>query len=295
MRGRTRAEVWTNVCRNTLEPAHRTTSAQCARAHTHTHTHTSASSVDSPSGPHRQRDAHPQRVATCRASLGMAYHSVFNAPDQPSSRKFPTCCGVPVAPLVVTAGAALPTGDAPQDPPDEALHLFRPNSLFRTFEVRGPGDKLLLYLMLFIHACLRREARAVATGLHRAPHISANSATRPRAGIADRKPPPAYEDARSLLYSLAHESFPLPGQAGFPLGSLLPAPNGREQEGELPVRAAHAMAVKQPMHCSTSGPAARGGPPGHRRGTRRASAAAVGKASQAGCAVRHLQRVSAAS
>ena len=41
---------------------------------------------------------------------------------------------------------------------DEAISFFRANVLFRNFEVKGPADKLLLYLTLYISACLKRES-----------------------------------------------------------------------------------------------------------------------------------------
>jgi hypothetical protein len=38
-----------------------------------------------------------------------------------------------------------------EDIVDEALRLFRANMLFRNFEVLGGGDRVLVYLTLFIH------------------------------------------------------------------------------------------------------------------------------------------------
>ncbi|KXZ49947.1 ARPC3 protein [Gonium pectorale] len=90
------------------------------------------------------------------------------------------------------------------DPVDEAIELFRPNSLFKSFDIRGPGDKLLVYLILFINSCLRR--------------------------LNERKPPPGREEARALLFAHAHDRFPLPGQAGFPLGSLMSSPANKDEE-----------------------------------------------------------------
>jgi actin related protein 2/3 complex subunit 3 len=33
---------------------------------------------------------------------------------------------------------------------DETLDLFRANSLFRNFEIKGPADRLLIILILYI-------------------------------------------------------------------------------------------------------------------------------------------------
>lgn len=45
-----------------------------------------------------------------------------------------------------------------EDVVDQAITLFRANVLFRDFDVRGAGDKLLIYLTLYISACLQRES-----------------------------------------------------------------------------------------------------------------------------------------
>jgi len=41
--------------------------------------------------------------------------------------------------------------DKDDDVVDEAIRLFRANVLFRNFEVQGGGDRILVYLTLFIH------------------------------------------------------------------------------------------------------------------------------------------------
>lgn len=42
----------------------------------------------------------------------------------------------------------------------EAINLFRANSLFRNFEIKGAADRVLIYLILFIGDVLTK----VATG-----------------------------------------------------------------------------------------------------------------------------------
>lgn len=83
----------------------------------------------------------------------MAYHSHYN-----SDTGFKLCCGIPLVPLN-PAGS-----ESSFDPVEEAIELFRPNSLFKNFEFRGPGDKLLVYLIIFINSCLRRKWREGAEG-----------------------------------------------------------------------------------------------------------------------------------
>jgi actin related protein 2/3 complex subunit 3 len=40
------------------------------------------------------------------------------------------------------------------DPLDEALELFRANTFFRNFEIKGPADRLLIYGILFVQEIL---------------------------------------------------------------------------------------------------------------------------------------------
>ena len=57
----------------------------------------------------------------------------------------------------VCACPLLPLGQSRPDIVDEALAFWRANVLFRSFEVAGAGDKLLLYISLYISHCLQRE------------------------------------------------------------------------------------------------------------------------------------------
>ncbi|KAJ7167505.1 actin-related protein 2/3 complex subunit 3 [Mycena filopes] len=48
---------------------------------------------------------------------------------------------------------------------DETLDLFRANSLFRNFEIKGPADRTLIVLILYVSDCLAKigTARTVPT------------------------------------------------------------------------------------------------------------------------------------
>ena len=76
---------------------------------------------------------------------------------------------------------------------DETLDLFRANSLFRNFEIKGPADRTLIILILFISDCLSKigKARTVPTQL----------------------------EATKMLNTLAVDTFPIPGDANFPLNA----------------------------------------------------------------------------
>ncbi|CAE6451872.1 unnamed protein product [Rhizoctonia solani] len=84
---------------------------------------------------------------------------------------------------------------------DETLDLFRANSLFRNFEIKGPADRLLIVLILFISDCLAK--------------------------ISAARTPPSQIECTKLLNTLAVESFAIPGDAGFPLNAHYQSPASR--------------------------------------------------------------------
>jgi len=88
---------------------------------------------------------------------------------------------------------------------DETLDLFRANSLFRNFEIKGPADRTLIVLILFISDCLSKigSARTVPTQI----------------------------EASKLLNTLAVDTFPIPGDANFPLNAHYATPSRVEAGG----------------------------------------------------------------
>jgi actin related protein 2/3 complex subunit 3 len=42
---------------------------------------------------------------------------------------------------------------------DEALGLHRANSFFKNFDVKGPADRVLIYLTLYIQECLLKLSK----------------------------------------------------------------------------------------------------------------------------------------
>lgn len=104
--------------------------------------------------------------------------------------------------------------DEPADPSrddivTESLSLFRANSLFRNFEIKGSADRTLIYLILFIGDCLSKISTAKAPGWNA-------------------------KEAEKQLASYAMEAFSLPGEPGFPLNSLYQPPQGRMDAGPFP-------------------------------------------------------------
>ena len=124
-----------------------------------------------------------------------SYHSLYNGPG------FQDLCGIPVLPLKTKvrgpAPCVEPASPEEEDVVDEALRLFRANLLFRNFELLGGGDRLLVYLTLFIHLCLKRAK-------------------------------PAKADGQRELATLASGNHLAPGDAAWPLGQVIPAPKSAE-------------------------------------------------------------------
>ncbi|KAM9994297.1 hypothetical protein ACTFIZ_005575 [Dictyostelium cf. discoideum] len=130
----------------------------------------------------------------------MVYHSQFN--DE--SAGFRLVGNVPILPLKTTHKGPAPKGDANAvDIIDEALDLFKANILFRNFEVQGNGDRVLIYLTLYITKCLLKIA------------------------------PMNKADAEKALFLIAQEQFSIPGESAFPLGGLVTVPNTRDAADTL--------------------------------------------------------------
>lgn len=87
----------------------------------------------------------------------------------------------------------------------EAILLFRANVLFRNFEIKGGGDRLLIYLILFISDCIAKLSKSL----------------------------PSLNEGSKQLNTLAIDSISLPGEAGFPLNSLYSPPQSRMDAGEF--------------------------------------------------------------
>jgi actin related protein 2/3 complex subunit 3 len=75
--------------------------------------------------------------------------------------------------------------------------------MFRNFEVKGPADRVLIYLTLYIsQACVKIGEKPIKK-----------------------------TDAEKLLYNLAIENFALPGDKGFALGGIVTNPANRGETG----------------------------------------------------------------
>jgi len=127
-----------------------------------------------------------------------AYHSVFN--EDGDARHVGNLMILPIRTKI--RGPSPLTNDPEEaDIVDETLDLFRANSLFRNFEIKGGADRLLIILILFISDCLQKLST---------PRI-----------------PPNQIEAQKQLNTLAVDNFPLPGDVTFPLNSHYAPPSSR--------------------------------------------------------------------
>lgn len=84
------------------------------------------------------------------------------------------------------------------------LLLFRANTFFRNFEVKGPADRVLIYGILYVSELLTK--------------------VKPQMGRRDAE--------KALLNSALDTNFSIPGDAGFPLNQAFEPPRDRN-EAEL--------------------------------------------------------------
>ena len=59
----------------------------------------------------------------------------------------------------MSLGPAIKADFETDDIVDEAINFFRANILFKYYEVKGPADKVLIYLTVFIQKCLEIIAK----------------------------------------------------------------------------------------------------------------------------------------
>lgn len=63
---------------------------------------------------------------------------------------------------------------------DDVISLFRANTFFRNFEIKGPADRLLIYGILFLSECLgkikpsmgKKDAEKVWAKLQQSPALA---------------------------------------------------------------------------------------------------------------------------
>ncbi len=106
-------------------------------------------------------------------------------------------------PIKTTArGPAPPAKADEKDIIDEAIETFKANVMFRNFEIKGSGDRVLCYLTLYVTHCLNALTKATNKN-----------------------------DAQKKLQTLALENFSIPGDSNFVFAGLYPNPDSRADAG----------------------------------------------------------------
>ena len=67
-------------------------------------------------------------------------------------QSFIMVCSFPIIPFESKTEFERKEGDG-QDIIDEALFMFRANILFKNYKIKGPADKVIVYLTSFIQKC----------------------------------------------------------------------------------------------------------------------------------------------
>ncbi|KAK3637108.1 subunit of the Arp2/3 complex [Elasticomyces elasticus] len=139
-----------------------------------------------------------------------AYHSVFL--DEPNQQVIGNFALLPLRTktrgpaqqlqqLSDTTELDIEPSHTSYDPLDEILSLFRANTFFRNFEVKGPADRVLIYGILFVSEVLSKI----------------------RSGTSKR-------DAEKSVMNIALDTnFAIPGDAGFPLNQAFEPPKDRNE------------------------------------------------------------------
>ncbi|KAJ3213408.1 subunit of the Arp2/3 complex [Clydaea vesicula] len=122
-----------------------------------------------------------------------AYHTQFT--DENNYRVIGNISMLPIKTKTRGPAPIFP-GDG-EDIIDETINLFRANCFFRNFEVKGGGDRVLIYLTLFITECLQKLSQ---------------------------KPLQSQQEGLRALNTLAVGNFLIPGDGGFPLNALFERP-----------------------------------------------------------------------
>lgn len=139
-----------------------------------------------------------------------AYHSVFL--DEPNQQLIGNFALLPLRTRTRGPAQQLPQlsdtteldiepSHASYDPLDEVLSLFRANTFFRNFEIKGPADRVLIYGILFVSEALSKI-----------------------------KPSNTRRDAEKAVMNVALDNnFAIPGDAGFPLNQAFEPPRDRNE------------------------------------------------------------------
>jgi len=121
-----------------------------------------------------------------------AYHSALEAPTQ--------LCKMALLPVNTKFKGPAPPGNGSPDIIDETIQFFKANVFFKTYEIKTPSDRVLIYLTLYVTECLKKLQK-----------------------IGSK------EEARKEMATMAIINFDIPGDAKFPLNALYGKPQDRNE------------------------------------------------------------------
>ncbi|KAJ6251388.1 arp2/3 complex 21 kd subunit [Anaeramoeba flamelloides] len=131
----------------------------------------------------------------------MAYHSIWNDFEAEEIAR------VPILPIRTTHKGPSPRWEGDEgtmDIVEEALYYYRANVFFRSYDVEGGGDRIIIYLTLYITECLKQMSR-----------------------ITNK------DGSLTSMHQLAIKPFSLPGDRGFPLNSFYGTCENKNQKERL--------------------------------------------------------------
>merc|ERR1711934_719054 len=126
------------------------------------------------------------------------FHSGMEAPG---GRTLGNMALMPLRQTVKNAGRGFAPETQDDDIVDEVIRLFKPNILFKSFEMKDSVDRVLVYITLYIVECLKKLAKIEGK-----------------------------EKALLEMFSMALGAHSIPGESGFPLNAFFTKPQGKEEE-----------------------------------------------------------------
>ncbi|OAX78028.1 hypothetical protein ACJ72_07667 [Emergomyces africanus] len=173
-----------------------------------------------------------------------AYHSIFL-----QEADFPTIGNFPLLPLRTrTRGPAytlpaLPPGTAEfnidpdsesYDCLDEIISLYRANTFFRNFEIKGPADRMLIYGILFVSECLTKVKPGMAAReAEKAPTTLIYLLFGSNCWNHIKFEETNLWNTIKVLINTSLDHFAIPGDASFPLNQAFEPPRDRKDAETL--------------------------------------------------------------
>ncbi|KAK2574518.1 Actin-related protein 2/3 complex subunit 3-A [Acropora cervicornis] len=125
-----------------------------------------------------------------------AYHSSLQASA--------TIGNMALLPINTKFKGPAPPGDGSNDIVSEALYFFKANVFFKSYEIKSPADRVLIYLTLYVSECLKKLQRCQSKN-----------------------------DGKKEMQTLAVANFSLPGDSGFPLNAMYQKPGSKAEADSM--------------------------------------------------------------